>query len=94
MTHLSLSQKNSDRPSLAGEDLAQAGGLILGAARLIRRVVTGACRPIVILIAYRAALKRLEASVDVDLFDDPVLWAELKSVAWAEATRQEWLRIP
>jgi hypothetical protein len=40
----------------------------------------------VILFAYRAALKRLEARVEGDLFEDPVLWAELKSAAWAEAT--------
>jgi hypothetical protein len=40
----------------------------------------------VILVAYRAALKRLKAGVKGDLFDDPVLWAEFKSVAWAEAT--------
>jgi hypothetical protein len=42
-------------------------------------------RAIVIFVAYRAALKRLAAGVEGDLFDDPVLWAELKSVAWAEA---------
>jgi hypothetical protein len=39
----------------------------------------------VILFAYRAALRRPEGGVEGDLFDDPVLWAELKSVAWAEA---------
>ena len=36
------------------------------------------------LVAYRVALKRLEARVEGNLFDEPVLWAELKSVAWAE----------
>jgi hypothetical protein len=39
----------------------------------------------VTFVAYRAALKRLEAGVEGDLFDNPVLWAELKSAAWAEA---------
>jgi len=43
----------------------------------------------VILVAYWAALSRLEAGVKGSLFDQPVLWAELKSAAWAEATGQD-----
>jgi len=94
MTHLSFTRAKAIRakairPSLAGDRLAKAGGLIQDTARLVRSVATAARRPVVVLFAYRAALNRLEASVEGDLFDDPVLWAELKSVAWAEATREE-----
>ena len=93
MTHLSFTRAKAIRakairPSLAGDRLAKASGLIQDTARLVR-VATAARRPVVVLFAYRAALNRLEASVEGDLFDDPVLWAELKSVAWAEATREE-----
>jgi hypothetical protein len=84
MTHLSFIRANADRPGLAGERLANVRGLIPDAAHL-RSAATATWRPFVICLAYRAALKRLEAGVEVDLFDDPVLWAELKSVAWAEA---------
>jgi hypothetical protein len=90
MTHLSFTRANAIRPSLAGLRLANAGGLIPAAALFVRRAAAGVCGPVVILVSYRAALKRLEASVEGDLFDDPVHWAELKSVAWAEATRREF----
>lgn len=39
----------------------------------------------VMLLLYRSGLKRLTDRVDGDPFDDPVLWTELKSSAWAEA---------
>ena len=42
-------------------------------------------KAIVVFAVYRAALKRLEAEVEGNLFDEPVFWAEIKSVAWAEA---------
>jgi hypothetical protein len=47
-----------------------------------------------ILVACRAGLKRLEAGVECDLLDDPGIWAELKSAAWAEAIRQNSLHMP
>jgi hypothetical protein len=47
-----------------------------------------------LFVAYRAALKRLEAGADENLFDDPVLWPELKSAAWDGATRQNSPHIP
>jgi hypothetical protein len=53
--------------------------------RIFRNPAAAICKAIVIIIAYRAALKRLEAGVEGNLFDEPVLWAELKSMAWAEA---------
>jgi hypothetical protein len=34
---------------------------------------------------YNSALKRLTNRVHGDLFENPVLWAELKSSAWADA---------
>ena len=86
MTLLSFIRANPTRPSPASESLANAGGQIPVGARLVHSATSSFLRPIVILLAYRAALKRLKAGVKGDLFDDPVLWAELKSVAWAEAT--------
>lgn len=82
---LSFIRANPNRLSLAGELPANPSRLIPDAARLVRGAAIAVCKPILILVAYRAALRRLEASVEGNLFDDPVLWAELKSVAWAEA---------
>ncbi len=59
--------------------------MVSGLGRIVSNATATIGRGIVILFAYRAALKRLEAGVEGDLFDEPVLWAELKSVAWAEA---------
>jgi hypothetical protein len=39
----------------------------------------------VIFLVYNWALKRAMDTVKGDPFDDPVLWAELKSLAWADA---------
>jgi hypothetical protein len=62
---------------------ARTGGL--NASGIVGNAAAAVGRAIVIFVAYRAALKRLEAGVEDDLFDDPVFWAELKSAAWAEA---------
>ena len=53
--------------------------------RIFRNPTAAIGNAIVIIIAYRVAWKRLEAGFEGNLFDEPVLWAELKSVAWAEA---------
>lgn len=53
---------------------------LIGAAAEIGRTA-------LILLAYKKSLKRLTRRVKVDPFDDPVLWAELKSSAWADATK-------
>ena len=89
MTLLSFTRTNASRPSPASARPAHAGGLISDAGRIIRDAAAAIGGAVVILVAYRAALKRLEAEVEGDLFDQPVFWAELKSVAWAEATRQK-----
>ena len=54
-------------------------------AVIVRSAAASVGKAIVILVAYRPALKRLEARAENNLFDDPVRWAEFKSVAWAEA---------
>jgi hypothetical protein len=76
--------KTAIGPTLA-RPLVQAGGVVDGLGRTASNATATISRGIVILFSYRAALKRLEAGVEGDLFDDPLLWAELKSAAWAEA---------
>jgi hypothetical protein len=89
MTHFSLARTNANRLTPAGRRPVRAGSAASTVARIVRHAAAAVGRPIVTLVAYRAALKRLEAGVKGDLFDDPVLWAELKSAAWAEATSLE-----
>ena len=55
--------------------------------RIFRNPAAAIGKAIVIIIAYRVALKRLEAGVEGNLFDEPVLWAELKSVAGPRLAR-------
>jgi len=89
MTLLSFTRTNASRPALAGSRRVRAGGAARNAGRIISGAAAVIGRPIVILVANRAALKRFETRVKGDLFDDPVFWAELKSAAWAEATRHK-----
>ena len=84
MTLSTSTSKTAIGPTPA-RPLVQAGGVVSGLGRIASNATAAIGRGIVILFAYRAALKRLEAGVEGDLFDEPVLWAELKSVAWAEA---------
>jgi hypothetical protein len=65
--------------------LVQAGGVVSGLVRIASNATAAIGRGIVSLLAYRAALKRLKGRIEGDLFNEPVLWAELKSVAWADA---------
>ena len=71
-------------PTNARARPAVARRLAPNLGRVFRRAAAAAGTAIVILVAYRAALKRLEAG-ERNLFDQPVLWAEIKSRAWAEA---------
>ena len=84
MTLSTSTPKNAIGPTPA-RPLVQSGAVVSGLGRIVCNATAAIGRGIVILFAYRAALKRLEAGVEGDLFDDPVLWAELKWVAWAEA---------
>jgi hypothetical protein len=76
---------NASRPTSASNRLAPLGGVVPKVGRLFRSAAARIGEAIAILVAYRTARKRLEAAVQGDLFDDPALWAEIKSVAWAEA---------
>jgi len=76
-TDTSAQTPASKRLPLAGSVASNVGRIFRGAAALVGKAV-------VIFAVYRAALKRLEVR-EGDLFDEPVLWAEIKSVAWAEA---------
>jgi hypothetical protein len=82
MTLSTSTPKNAIGP-IPARPLARTGGL--NAGRIVGNAAAAVGRAIVTFVAYRAALKRLEAGVEGDLFDNPVLWAELKSAAWAEA---------
>jgi hypothetical protein len=77
---LHAKERNRTNP---GQTPGRTGGL--NAGRIVGNAAAAVGRAIVTFVAYRAALKRLEAGVEGDLFDNPVLWAELKSAAWAEA---------
>jgi hypothetical protein len=83
MTFLSFTRTNSTCPAGARKRLARVGGVVTSA---VRNAVGAISNVIVTPVAYRAALKRLEAGVEGNLFDQPVLWVELKSVAWDEAS--------
>jgi hypothetical protein len=83
MTLLSFTRTNSMCPVWARKRLARAGGVVTSAVRNALGAISNA---ILTPVAYRAALKRLEAGVEGNLFDQPVLWAELKSAAWAQAS--------
>ena len=76
---------NTSGPTPASNRLAPTRRAASNASRVFRNAAASLGKAIVILGAYRVALKRLEAGAEANLFDEPVLWAELKSVAWAEA---------
>jgi hypothetical protein len=76
---------NATRPTSASNRLAPTRRVAANVGRIFRNPAAAIGKAIVIIVAYRVALKRLEAGVEGNLFDEPVLWAELKSVAWAEA---------
>lgn len=86
MTLLSFTRTNANRLPPACRRPVRASSAVSTVGRIVRHAAAAIGKPIATLVAYRAAVKRLEAGVKGDLFDDPVLWAELKSAAWAEAT--------
>jgi hypothetical protein len=75
----------------ARKRLEPLGNVASDVGRIFRGATADVGKAIVIYTAYRAALKRLEAKEHA-LFDEPVLWAEIKSVAWAEAgeVAEQW----
>ena len=75
----------------ASKRLAPAGNITSNIGRIVGGAVAYVGKAIVVFAVYRAALKRLEAR-EGDLFDEPVRWAEIKSVAWAEAgeVAEQW----
>jgi len=96
MTLPAFTLTNTNTQTPASKRLALAGNAPSNVGRIFRGVVAAVGKAIVIFAAYRAALKRLEAR-EGDLFDEPVRWAEIKSVAWAEAgeVAEQWkYRLP
>jgi hypothetical protein len=85
MTLSTFPRTNTRVPTSTSNRRAPLGGVVSKVGRVFRNAAAGIGEAVVILVAYRAARKRLEAVVEGDLFDDPVLWAEIKSIAWAEA---------
>jgi hypothetical protein len=85
MTLSTFTPANASGKAQAGHRLSSAGYAASNAGRVFRNAAATVGEAIFVRIAYRAALKRLEAGAEGNLFDQPVLWAELKSVAWAEA---------
>jgi hypothetical protein len=85
MTLPAFTPTNTNVHAAASKPLAPAGRVASNVGRIFRNAAAALGKAVVILVAYRVALNRLEAGVEGDLFDEPVLWAELKSVAWAEA---------
>jgi hypothetical protein len=82
---LSVFPRTNTSATPVNDRRASTGGVVSKVGRLLRTAVGGIGAAIVMLVAYRAARNRLEARIQGELFDDPVLWAEVKSVAWAEA---------
>jgi len=85
MTFSTFTRPNASTEPPASDRLAPTAGIVSKVGGAFRSAAAGIDKAIVILVAYRAARKRLEAAVEGDLFDDPVVWAEIKSIAWAEA---------
>jgi hypothetical protein len=85
MTLSTFSPTNANGSTSASEGRVRSGSVASNVGRVVRSAAASVGKAIIILVAYRAALKRLEAGAENNLFDDPVRWAELKSVAWAEA---------
>jgi hypothetical protein len=85
MTLSTFTPANASGQAESGNRLSSAGYAASNAGRVFSNAAATVGEAIFVRIAYRAALKRLEAGAEGNLFDQPVLWAELKSGAWAEA---------
>ena len=91
MTLSAFTPTDTNAQTPASKRLARAGNVASNVDRIISGAVAVVGKAVVIFAVYPAALKRLEAR-EGNLFDEPVLWAEIKSVAWAEArvTAERW----
>ena len=91
MTLPTFTPTDTNAPTPASNRLVLAGDVASNVGRIFRGAVAVVGKAIVNFAAYRAALKRLEAR-EGNLFDEPVLWAEIKSVAWAAAgeVAEQW----
>jgi hypothetical protein len=85
MTLSTFTRTNATVETPVGVRFATPGGGVSRVGLVVRRAASGVGKAIVMLFAYLEARKRLEARAPGDLFDNPVLWAEIKSAAWAEA---------
>ena len=61
MTLSAFTPTNAREPTLAGNRLASSGSVASNVGRVFRGATAAVGKAIVILVAYRAALKRLEA---------------------------------
>jgi hypothetical protein len=91
MTLSAFTPTDTNAQTPASKRLARAGNVAPNVGRIFRGAVALVGKAIVIFAIYWVALKRLEAR-ERNLFDEPVLWAEIKSVAWAEAgeVAEQW----
>jgi hypothetical protein len=91
MTLSAFTPTDTNAQTPASKRLARAGNVASNVDRIISGAVAVVGKAVVIFAVYPAALKRLEAR-EGNLFDEPVLWAEIKSVAWAEAgeVAEQW----
>jgi hypothetical protein len=92
MTMPTFTPTNASVQNPASNRLILAGDMSSNVGRAFRSAVAAVGRAVFIRVAYRAALRRLEAGVKGNLFDAPVLWAEIKSMAWAEVgeAAEQW----
>lgn len=84
MTLSAFTPTNAGEPAPTNNRLSPSDSVASNFGRVFRGAAAAVGKAIIILVAYRAALKRLGVR-ERNLFDHPVLWAELKSVVWAEA---------
>jgi hypothetical protein len=84
MTLPAFTTTNASAETFVGERLAPGSRVASSVGRMVRGAIVGVSETIAFFATYRAALKRLEAGKG-DLFDQPVLWAEIRSAAWGEA---------
>jgi hypothetical protein len=86
MTLSAFTPTDTNAQTPASKRLARAGNVASNVDRIISGAVAVVGKAVVIFAVYPAALKRLEAR-EGNLFDEPVLWAEIKSVAGPRLAR-------
>ena len=85
MTLSTFSPTNANGSTSTSARLVRPGSVASNVGRVFRSAAAAVGKAIITLVAYRAALKRLEAGAEGNLFDNPVRLAELKSAAWGKA---------